>query len=416
MDPSMNDTHFDLLLKGGHVIDPANGIDATMDVGIIDGKIALRREEHPRQRAAQNRRRVRPLSSRPASSTSTRTSTPSGRRRQPTSAASNADAHLLASGVTTTVDAGTAGWKDFTDFKEGCIDKAKVRILAFINIAARGMVDCGRRAGRQHVAAQNRGRAGGCLSRHPRRHQDRPLLDAAALGCGAPAVGIGGGRRRSGRAVRQARDGRLLAAPAGTPLPRPDPGETAPRRHPHACLRAAVPHRGRGRQVYDHMFKARERGVIFDLGHGAGSFWFRNAVPALAMASRRTRSAPTCTWATSTARGEYDHDDVEAAEHRHAAERGDPPFDRDACAGDQPPRPRHVESGRRSRYRRHPALEGRFGYSDCGRAKIVGNEKLECAMTVKAGDIVYDPTGLSMPEWHDAPAVLLEAAGSASID
>ena len=27
--------------------------------------------------------------------------------------------------------------------------------------------------------------------------------------------------------------------------------------------------------------EARARGVIFDVGHGAGSFWFRNAVPAL---------------------------------------------------------------------------------------------------------------------------------------
>src|SRR5262249_17934701 len=34
-------------------------------------------------------------------------------------------------------------------------------------------------------------------------------------------------------------------------------------------------------KVFDHLFKARERGVIFDLGHGAASFWFRNAVPAI---------------------------------------------------------------------------------------------------------------------------------------
>ncbi len=53
----------------------------------------------------------------------------------------NADAHLLASGVTTTVDAGTAGWKDFADFKSHYIDRAQVRVLAFINIAAGGMVN-----------------------------------------------------------------------------------------------------------------------------------------------------------------------------------------------------------------------------------------------------------------------------------
>jgi dihydroorotase len=49
-------------------------------------------------------------------------------------------------------------------------------------------------------------------------------------------------------------------------------------------------------------------------------------------------------------------------------------------------------------------LTGSFGYTDCGRAKMIGREKLECTMTLRAGEIVYDPTGLSMPEWQDAPA------------
>jgi len=48
--------------------------------------------------------------------------------------------------------------------------------------------------------------------------------------------------------------------------------------------------------------------------------------------------------------------------------------------------------------------EGRFDYADCGRAKMVGDSKLEAALTIRAGKIVYDPTGLSMPEWKDAPA------------
>ena len=50
----------------------------------------------------------------------------------------HADAHLFSSGVTTTVDAGTAGWKHFLDFKENIIDRARVRILAFLNIARSG--------------------------------------------------------------------------------------------------------------------------------------------------------------------------------------------------------------------------------------------------------------------------------------
>jgi dihydroorotase len=48
-------------------------------------------------------------------------------------------------------------------------------------------------------------------------------------------------------------------------------------------------------------------------------------------------------------------------------------------------------------------LTGTFGYTDCGRAKLVGTEKLECVMTLRTGEIVYDPAGLSMPEWEHAP-------------
>jgi dihydroorotase len=46
---------------------------------------------------------------------------------------------------------------------------------------------------------------------------------------------------------------------------------------------------------------------------------------------------------------------------------------------------------------------GDFSFVDCGYARMPGGKKLSCAMTVRAGDIVYDPQGLSMPLWQDAP-------------
>ncbi len=48
-------------------------------------------------------------------------------------------------------------------------------------------------------------------------------------------------------------------------------------------------------------------------------------------------------------------------------------------------------------------LKGRFSYADCGKAKITGDKKLQCVMTMRAGEIVFDPSGLSMPEWKNAP-------------
>ena len=45
---------------------------------------------------------------------------------------------------------------------------------------------------------------------------------------------------------------------------------------------------------------------------------------------------------------------------------------------------------------------GPFGYIDCGVARMDGNVKLVARMTVRAGKILYDPSGLSMIEWEKA--------------
>ena len=49
-------------------------------------------------------------------------------------------------------------------------------------------------------------------------------------------------------------------------------------------------------------------------------------------------------------------------------------------------------------------LRGKFGYTDCGWTKIIGDAKLENRLTLRAGQIIYDPTGLSAVAWQNAPA------------
>ena len=49
-------------------------------------------------------------------------------------------------------------------------------------------------------------------------------------------------------------------------------------------------------------------------------------------------------------------------------------------------------------------LKGKFGYIDTRGGKIIGDKKLQCAMTLFGGKIVYDPNGLSMPLWEDIPS------------
>ena len=116
----MNETHFDLLFKGGHVIDPANGVDAKMDIGIAGGKIASVATDIPEHQAAKTVDVTGHIVTPGIIDIHTHVYT-----FRPTTAAYvgtvDADAHLLASGVTTTVDAGTAGWQDWSFYGIGTL-------------------------------------------------------------------------------------------------------------------------------------------------------------------------------------------------------------------------------------------------------------------------------------------------------
>jgi hypothetical protein len=102
----------------------------------------------PRAKSPPSPRTSRPLraaaSSAPASSTCTSTSTP-----EPAFGALTGDSSVypdgfsFRTGVTTMVDAGTAGWRNFADFRQRVIDRARTRVLAFINIVGHGMSPAG---------------------------------------------------------------------------------------------------------------------------------------------------------------------------------------------------------------------------------------------------------------------------------
>ena len=132
---------FDLLIKGGHVIDPRNQIDSVMDVGITGGKISQVASSIP---AAQARQVVNVpglfvtpglidihvhvfYGTEPDAYLSNGTSSVPP------------DGFTFRSGVTTVVDAGGSGWRNFRQFKDQVIDQARTRVLALINIVGSGM-------------------------------------------------------------------------------------------------------------------------------------------------------------------------------------------------------------------------------------------------------------------------------------
>jgi dihydroorotase len=319
--------------------------------------------------------------------------------------AMNADAHLLASGVTTTVDAGTAGWVHWDDFKKLNIDTSTVRILAFLNIASGGMVDMATEQDpdqlQPEIAAALAEQYGDVIvgikaahywtkapwdDAHPPWASIERAVEAGEL-CGKPVMVD------------------FWPRPPERPYPelilqKLRPGDI----HTHVFAQQ-FPIVDENRKVYDHMWQARERGVIFDLGHGAGSFWFRNAQPALddgfAPDSISTDlhmnniNGPVVSMIQTMSKclcmGMPLQEVIYRSTVTPAREVGHPELGT-------------LSAGAKADVAVLRRLEGRFGYADCGKAKMIGDSKLECALTIRAGKIVYDPEGLSMPEWENAPA------------
>ena len=129
----------DLLIKGGHVIDARNKIDEKMDVAIADGRILKVARNIP----ADNARKVIDASSCYVAPglidphTHVFVGSKSGFADGFNSV--SPDDITLKAGITTVVDAGTSGWRNFPVFKEQVIDRSTTRVLSFLNIAGYGM-------------------------------------------------------------------------------------------------------------------------------------------------------------------------------------------------------------------------------------------------------------------------------------
>ena len=167
---------YDLLLRGGHVIDPKSGTSAVRDVAIAGGKIAAVAP------------RIDPALAFKVVDVKGLYVTPglidlhvhvyTGTGEKGSYAGDNSlypDGFTLRSGVTTVVDAGCAGWRNFADFKDRVIDRSRTRVLAMLNIVGNGM-----RGGKfeQDLAdmdAEADRRRGAAAQGPRRRDQDRPL-------------------------------------------------------------------------------------------------------------------------------------------------------------------------------------------------------------------------------------------------
>ena len=387
---------YDLLLKGGHVIDPGNRIDRVMDVAVSGNKIARVAESIPAGQA-RNTVDVSGLYVTPGLIDIHTHVYVAGRA----STLFPDDTSLLA-GTTTVVDAGVSGWRNFDDFKKSIIDKSQTRVLAFLNILGRGMSDD--RLDESNVADMNPAAAAAKVKQYPDiivgiKHAHFTLqgfdglkraVEAGRL-TGKPVMVDLNIMSNSGRTTRE----KLLD------IMRPGDIHT----HMYNDMHLEMLDRFTGK-LQPYMAEARRRGVIFDMGHGgAGFLW---TVASKAMAQGFTPDSistdlhpssimipqvnmPNCI-SKIMALGMTLQDAILRATVNPARE-----IKRFPELGT-------LSEGAGADIAVFDLKSGVFALIDSAQKKLLANKKLECVMTVRSGKVVYDVDGRSLPLWSAASA------------
>ncbi len=401
---------YDLLLKGGRVIDPHNRVDGVSDVAITGKTVALVAPD------------INPALARQVVDVTGNIVTPGildihvhvyhtrAPEGEPEGLSVLADAHSFRSGVTTMVDTGTAGWRHMRHFKQTVIDRVKTRVFAYINIVDQGMIGDFEQDPRtfdpELAAAAVEAYRDICVGIKIAHYWTHKPYDELHTPWASVDQGI--------KAAELCRMPVMIDFWPRPERPYPDlilkkmrPGDI----HTHVFAQQ-FPIIDENGKVHRHMFEARERGVIFDLGHGAGSFWFRNGARAIAggfvpdsiSTDLHTHSMNTTVLDMQNAMskvlnmGVGLYDVIKLSTINPATEIGHPELG-------------HLSAGACADVAVFSLRTGRFGFIDCGRAKIIGDRKLECVMTIRDGAIVFDPGGLSMPEWPQAPAAYWKLPG-----
>jgi len=266
---------YDLVLKGGRVIDPSQGLDGIADVAFAGGKVAAVGKSLKADGAA-----VRDVSGHIVSPglIDLHTHVYWGG----TSLGIDAEEFCRTSGVTTAVDTGSAGPGNFLGFRKHVIEKSEVRILAYLHISFAGIyafsntIMVGESEEMRMLAPADCAEVADA---------NRDVLVGIKVRCGRHASGTEGWN-----ALKMALE---VADQVGMPLmahidhPPPSYEDIVSALRPGDILTHAfrpfpnTPCNAQG-AVKPVVLEARKRGVLFDIGHGKGSFAFKTARAMLA--------------------------------------------------------------------------------------------------------------------------------------
>ena len=381
----------DILIKNGHVIDPKNNIDAIMDVALIGNKIS----------------EVAVKISKPALKTIDATGlyvvpglidihghhyfgTEQDKYLSDSYAALPPDGFTFRAGVTSVVDAGGAGWRNFADFKNQAFANSKTRMFAFLNIVGAGM-------------------SGGA---HEQNLADMDPKLTAMIAKQYPdlIVGIKLAHYMSSEwapTERAVKAGELAGIPvmidfgAANPLlswetlllEKLRPGDIVTHCYGQTEGRMHVVENGK---VQPYATAAQKRGVNFDVGHGGGSFMFEQAIPAIKQGFK-PNSISTDLHTGSMNGGMKDMANVMSKLLNIGLSLNEVI----ACSTWNPAQIikkkelGHLSVGALADVAILSLDKGTYGFVDVGGSKVVGDKKLTCQLTILNGEVVWDLNGLA---------------------
>lgn len=386
-----------IIIKGGHVIDPKNSINEVMDVAINnDGKIAALGKNMDPKSAARvvNAKGLYVTPGIIDMHTHNFAGTEPDKYLRNSYYANQPDGFTFRVGVTTVVDAGSAGWKTFEKFKEQTIDRSRTRVLSFLNIVGEGMSggaseqDNGDMDARisADMALKYQDLIVGFKVAHYNKPDWIPIdraIEAGRIAGNIPVIVDFGGAGLSLEelTMKKFRSGDIYTHTFG------GGGEG----------REAITDPVTGK-LRPFVFKARERGVIWDVGHGAASFSYRHAIPAS---------------------NEGFYPDVISTDH-HGGSMNSAMKDilnvmnKFLALGMKVPavinsvtwKPAQVihkenlgnlSVGSEGDVTVLRLRKGKFGFFDQMGQKMEGRHRFECEVTIKGGRVFYDLNGLTNP-------------------
>lgn len=387
----------DLMLKGGRILDPANGIDKRADLLIRNGHVA----EMGDSITVGGNIKVLDVS---------------GLIVAPgivdihahlfvTGGNPNAwageysvypDNFSFRSGVTTMVDAGSAGWRNFDLFRAGVLDRSKTRTFSMLNIASYGMLSD---LIEQHAPDFQPE----MLARTVEKHHDVIVAIKSAHYWGHDWFSVDRSLEAGelsglpimvdfGYFVKERPYWRLVSEKLRS-------GDISTH-----CYRGPVPVADEKGDVYPYLLEARERGVLFDLGHGGGSFLFRNAIPAF-----RQGFYPDSISSDLHVQSMNGAMMDMATTMSKCLALGMPLNEVIARSTTIPARMiGHPELGTLSRGAEADVSvwnvrKGTFGFKDTAGGRCSGSERLECEMTLRGGEVVWDLNARDAVEWQGLP-------------